>query len=109
MSQEYLSQHSSLNEAGLRLLDAADLFQRHTSDLLAAVRGTGGTAWGGSVTGMVMNELADLLHQSCAHVHGNLNRIGEAVHKMERHTRASELEVEAAARAVGSRAGLRAV
>ncbi|GAA4231062.1 hypothetical protein FHR32_004873 [Streptosporangium album] len=94
MSEELRFDHASLNEAGRHLLDTADLFRRHTGNLLAVVHGTGGTAWGGSATGQDMDQLTELLHQACGRLHGNLYLTGEGVQTMAHTMRVNELDIQ---------------
>ncbi|MEU0571619.1 hypothetical protein ABZ297_40355 [Nonomuraea sp. NPDC005983] len=100
VSQELRFDHASLDGAGRHLQDAAALFRRHTDNLLAAVHGTGGTAFGGSATGMAMDQLSDLLHQACGHLHGNLHLTGDGLRTMADDLRAGELDAEATVHAL---------
>lgn len=96
MGEELRSDHASLIRAGRDLVDAAALFRRHTDDLLAVVRGTGGTAWGGGVTGVLMDGLAELLHQTCGRLHGNVHLTGLALQEMGHAVAMTEHDVSAA-------------
>ncbi|MBB6348323.1 hypothetical protein ACWGH8_42705 [Nonomuraea muscovyensis] len=101
MSDGYRFDRSSLSGAGHGLLDAAADFERHTGGLLATVRGTGDTAWGGTSVGVAMDRLGDLLDEACRVLHGNLHRTGDGVRSMADDLRLTEADAVATVNAAG--------
>lgn len=117
MSKGYTFDRSSLRGAGQGLLEAATDFERHTGALLAAARGTGGTAWGGTSVGVAMDRLGDLLEEVCGVLHANLRGTGDGFQAMADDLQGAEQDAVATvqagapapgAPAPGSHAGPRA-
>ncbi|GAB2482831.1 hypothetical protein [Streptosporangium sandarakinum] len=95
---------SSLVGAGQGLLDAAADFERRTGGLLATVRGTGDTAWGGTPTGAAMDRLGDLLDDVCRLLHSHLHQTGDGVRAMADDLLLAEADSAAAVQSPGSAA-----
>ncbi|GGQ17595.1 hypothetical protein [Streptosporangium pseudovulgare] len=86
---------SLLSGAGQGMLDAAADFERHTGGLLATVRGTGDTAWGGTSTGAAMDRLGDLLDDVCRLLHSHLHQTGDGIRGMADDLRRTEADISA--------------
>ncbi|WP_101786784.1 hypothetical protein [Nonomuraea indica] len=99
MQEGYTFDRSSLRGAGQGMLEAATDFERHTGALLAAVRGTGGTAWGGTSVGMAMDRLGDLLEEVCGVLHANLRGTGDGFQAMADDLRGAEQDAVATVQA----------
>lgn len=101
MTQVFRFDRSSLRAAGEGLQDAAAGFERHTGSLLATVRGTAETAWGGTSVGAAMDRLGDLLDDACRLLHSNLRQTGDGVRAMADDLRLAEAEASAAVPSTG--------
>ncbi|MEU4698702.1 hypothetical protein [Nonomuraea dietziae] len=95
MTQVFRFDRSSLMGASHGLLDAATDFQRHTGSLLATVRGTADTAWGGTSVGAAMDRLGDLLDDACRVLHSNLRQSGDGIRTMSDDLRRVEADASA--------------
>ncbi|MFF0309991.1 hypothetical protein ACFYSC_21390 [Streptosporangium sp. NPDC004379] len=93
---------SSLIGAGQGMLDAAADFERHAGGLLATVRGTGGTAWGGTSTGAEMDLLGDLLGDVCRLLHSHLHQTGGGIRAVADDLRWTEADTSAVVQGSGA-------
>ncbi|MGV9304031.1 MULTISPECIES: hypothetical protein [unclassified Nonomuraea] len=109
MGRELRFDDASLSGAAQHLRETVRAMQWHTDSLLATVRGTGTSVWGGGDLGQAMDELSDLLDEACRHLRGNIDLTCTGVDDMVRELRLTEAATAAGARALGSPEDIREV
>ncbi|GAA2644985.1 hypothetical protein [Nonomuraea recticatena] len=100
MERELLFDDASMSGGAQHLREAGLLLRQHTDALLATVRGSGTTAWGGSDIGMDMEALHDLLDEVCGHLHRNIDLAGAGMDDMAKELRLAEADAVAGAQAI---------
>lgn len=81
MGRELRTDEATLTGVAHRMRESADLFERHTGELVDSVGGDR-SPWGVGTLALVMDEINGRLADACRHLHGNLDRTATAVREM---------------------------
>ncbi|MEV4160492.1 hypothetical protein [Nonomuraea dietziae] len=90
MTAEFLVGQASLEAAARGMEESAVALRRHADALLASVRGSGLSAWGGTGLGRSVDGLADLAGEACALLRDNLHLTGAGLRAMAGEARLAE-------------------